>query len=298
MTSVPNELHYVDWVAGAHTPFTGTILNTLKLGISSGMSALQFFMGNPQSFDRTAITENDITACKKILTRFPTRIFSHFPYVANLAGSKATLAWSGNSAQDAKTKHVLRSLEYELSILGHVSGGVVIHPGNYPDETTGLEAIGKSISKLNFSKGSKLLLENSAGQGTSLATTLEQLQTIIDHTEEEKRKHLGVCIDTCHIFAYGEYDLRETEEVDRLFSEFDNVIGLERFGLLHLNDSETQLGKKVDRHACLGCGYIWNGNFEPLRHLLEKCKKHNIPSVLETCVSDMAVLESIKTEIL
>ena len=286
---------------GAHTAFGGKLCDTFWTGINYGMYVIQFFMGSPQSFNRATITENDIKECHKILRRFPTKVFSHFPYVANLAGSKDALAWCGNHAQDGKTKHILKSLEYELSILGHFNGSVVIHPGNYTDVDKGLRTIASSINKINFNgsdslKRSKLVLENSAGQGTTLATTFEQIQIIIENVDKDKRKNIGVCIDTCHIFAYGEYDLSKVEEVDRMFSDFDKVIGLDRFTLLHLNDSETPRGKRVDRHACLGMGYIWGDSFESLIHLMNRCDKLQIPVVLETCMTDMIVLRELRCQ--
>ena len=291
------QFYFYKWPVGAHTAFAGRICDTIWTGINYGMYALQFFMGSSRSFNRTVITENDINECKKILARFPTKIFSHFPYVANLAGSKDFLAWNGDSSQDGKTTHLLKMLEYELHVLGQLNGGVVIHPGNHTNEEKGLKAIATSINKIKFTGESKLLLENSAGQGTSLATTFEQIKTIIDNVEKEKRKHIGVCIDTCHIFSYGQYDLSQIDVVEKMFTNFDKIIGLDRFTLLHLNDSETSLGKKVDRHAYIGTGYIWGNNFDSLVYLLNKCEKLNIPVVLETRGRDMLVLGSISTNL-
>jgi deoxyribonuclease-4 len=250
-------------------------------------------MGNPQGFNRAKISQEDIDECKKILRRFPMSVFSHYPYVANLAGSKDSLAWSGDSTQDRKTSHVLSSLQYELSVLSHFGGGVVIHPGNYTDRTQGLETIAKSINTIDFVPGSKLVLENSAGQGTSLATTLDELKTIIDGVDPCNKDKIGVCIDTCHLYAYGDYDITKISEVDRFFKDFDNKIGMERFSLLHLNDSQECQKSRKDRHACLGCGYIWKKDMKPLEHLLNTCKKHNIPMLLETNASDMLTVATL-----
>src|SRR3989344_1030365 len=91
------------WEVGAHTVFSGKICDSLWTSINYGMYATQFFMGNPRGFDRTQISSDDINECKKILKRFPLYIFTHFPYIANLAGSKNTLAWNGDKSQDGKT---------------------------------------------------------------------------------------------------------------------------------------------------------------------------------------------------
>lgn len=288
-----NKIYDVCWDVGAHTGFSGKICDTLWTSVNYGMYATQFFMGNPQGFDRANISFNDISESKKILSKYPMHVFSHFPYVANFAGSVASLAWNGDDAQDRKTQHVLKSLEYELSVLSNFNSlrnGVVIHPGSFKDREKGLDAISKSINKINFTSDAKLILENASGQGSALATTFREIRTIIDGIEESKKKNIGVCVDTCHIFAYGDYDLSQIREIDRMFADFDDIIGLERFTLLHLNDSETKLKGKVDRHACLGKGYIWGEDFDSLKYLLNKCKSLEIPAVLETHGIDMITL--------
>lgn len=283
----------VNWDIGSHTAFSGRICDTLWTSANYGMYSTQFFMGNPQGFNRAKITQEDIEESKKILSRFPMNVFSHYPYVANLAGSKDSLAWSGDESQDRKTTHILASLQYELAVLSNFGGGVVIHPGNYPDRQKGLETIASSINKIDFVPGSKLVLENSAGQGTSLATTLDELVTIIDGVDPCKKDHIGVCIDTCHLYSYGDYDITKIPEVDRFFKDFERKIGMERFTLLHLNDSEECHKSRKDRHACLGCGHIWKKDMKPLEHLLHTCKKHNIPMVLETTASDMLTVSKL-----
>jgi deoxyribonuclease-4 len=283
----------IKWDIGSHTCFSGKIYDTVNESIKKGMTATQFFMGNPKSYNRTKIDKEDIDKTKKLCERYPMNIFSHFPYIANLSGSKAQLAWEDNKEQDEKTMKVITELEYELNILSNFNkgkNGVVIHPGNYTDRKIGIKTIAKSINKIKFKKDAKLLLENSAGQGTSLATTFEEIKEIYDQVDKDKQKNIGVCIDTAHIYGYGLYDLSKIEEIERLFDDFDRIIGLDKFTLLHLNDSEVPLGSKKDRHACIGTGYIWKENKESLIVLLNKCKKYKIPAILETNCSDMFVM--------
>lgn len=286
----------VRWLVGAHTGFSGRICDTLWTSVNYGMYATQFFMGNPKGFNRSEISLTDIEECKKILKRFPMHVFTHFPYIANLAGSKDILAWNGNETQDGKTRHVLKGLQYELDVLNNFnekSCGIVIHPGNHTHRQKGITAICESINQLKFPGHVKLLLENSAGQGTSLATTFDEIASIINGVNENKQQHLGVCIDTCHIYAYGTYDLSDVKEIDRMFSDFDEQIGLEKFSLLHLNDSKCVKGSKKDRHACLGTGYIWGESMESLIYLLNKCNEFNIPIILETHGLDMITLANL-----
>lgn len=281
------------WDIGSHTTFNGSLYNSMSNSISYGMYSMQFFMGNPKSFSRHKAVEDDITACKKILQRFPMHIISHFPYIANLAGSKHIAAWNGDEQQDTKTMNIIKSLEYELGVISNFTvktNGVVIHPGNHVDKEKGLKTISCSINKINFPPNSKLLLENSSGGGTSLATTFEEIKNIIEGVDERKQKHIGVCIDTAHIFGFGLYDLRDCKEVSRMFSDFDRIIGKDKFCLLHLNDSmesdskrhNAPFGSKKDCHESIGEGYIWKDNLQSLKTLLTICKKWNIPIILET----------------
>lgn len=291
-------ISYVKWESGSHTPFSGNIYNMLKMSICMGMYATQFFLGNPKSHNRHKASESDIKKSVKLLERFPTHVFSHFPYLSNLAGSVGSLAWNGDKEQDAKTMILIRAVEYELNVLAnfHIKrNGVIIHPGNFKDRKKGLKAISESINKIHFTEHSKLVLENSAGAGCSLATTFEEIKEIYDNIIDEKKKYIGVCIDTAHIFGYGSYDLKKCEEIDRLFDDFDRILGLDKFTLLHLNDSCVCMGSKKDRHQNIGDGLIWGVNIESLIYLLNKCEKYGIPSILETTMSDMLTLARLSS---
>ena len=297
---VKNNLHekisYVPWLSGSHTSFNGNIYDTLKLSICRGMMVTQFFMGDSTAFKRHKVSQKDLEKSLRLCDRFPLHVFSHFPFISNLVGSVKQLAWEGNPQQDYKTSAVLRSLEYELRIISHFKSGrsgVVIHPGNFKDRKVGLAKIAETINKINFPEGSKLLLENAAGQGCSLATTFEEIKEIYDQIDKDKQKFIGVCVDTAHLCGYGEYDLSECKEVERMFADFDRILGIEKFTLLHLNDSVVCLGSRKDEHACLGTGQIWWKSFDSLVLLLDTCKKYDIPSVLETHSLDMLKLAQI-----
>lgn len=290
------KVSYVPWISGSHTSFNGNIYDTLKLSICRGMMATQFFMGDSTVFKRHKVSQKDLEKSLRLCERFPLHVFSHFPFIANLVGSVKQLAWEGNPQQDYKTSAVLRSLEYELGIISNFKtgrSGVVIHPGNFKDRKVGLTKIAETINKINFPEGSKLLLENAAGQGCSLATTFEEIKEIYDQIDKNKQKFIGVCVDTAHLCGYGEYDLSECKEVERMFADFDRILGIEKFTLLHLNDSVVCLGSRKDEHACLGTGQIWWKSFDSLVLLLDTCKKYGIPSVLETHSLDMLKLSQI-----
>ena len=302
-------LSTMQWEAGSHIEFNGNISDSIRQAIEWGMYSAQIYLGSPQAYNRTSVTVDDMELSASMLCNFPTNLFIHTPVVYNLAGKKTSLAWDGNAEQDMITQRVVNGLQYELTVLSTIlsgvdipiKAGVVVHPGSYPDKQKGLETIAKTINKIEFVGEAKLLLENASGGGTKLATTFEEIRTIIDHVDPAKRKHIGVCVDTAHIYGFGSYDLRKVSEVDRMFQEFDDIIGAERFTLLHLNDSQCSdekrhdapFGSGKDCHQLLGHGYIWQNNYEPLSYLLNMCKIRGIPIILETHPCDMGTLLSL-----
>ena len=298
MSSLNTSVYSIYWDIGAHVRFSNNIFSSLQDAVNQGMYSCQFFMGSPKSYNRQKISQEDIINSKKIVERFPMNVFSHFPYIANLNGSVKSLAWNGDSSQDIKTSIMIKELEYELSILSNfntLANGVVIHPGCYPDKLIGLDTIAKTINKLNFYTHSKLLLENCAGEGRKLCKDFQEISRIFEGIDSSKKDNVGVCVDTAHIWGQGDYDLRRCDEVDRMFYDFERYIGLDKFNLLHLNDSKVCLGSKKDRHENLGEGYIWGESFESLIYLLNRCKENNIPMVLETISSDMLTLNRIQS---
>jgi len=301
--NIPFISYNLRWKTGCHTTFEKNIFDTLSSAVFYGMRATQFFMGNPKSFTRAKINQSDIKKSNLLLARFPTDVFTHYPYLANLAGtSKESLAWDGDAEQDTKTTKLLKSISEEIQTISKLdskNSGVVVHPGAHKNKKGGLKAISTSINKIDFQGGNhcKLILENAAGQGKSLATTLEEIKSILDGVEEKKKPYVGVCIDTCHLFAYGEYDISKVEEVDRFFVDFNVLIGLEKLCLFHLNDSLEKLGSKMDRHAGLGTGHIWGKSTDSLVHLLNLCAEREIPVVLETSGLDMLFLANLENSL-
>jgi len=284
--------------AGFHTCFRICICESIYASINCGSYAMQIFMGNPKGFTRQVITEKDMTLSRELVDRFPMHIFTHFPYIANLNGSADSLCWNGDSKIDAKMSFLLKQLEYELSIVSklHLSGfnsGVVIHPGCYGKREEGLATISKTINKIKFSPNSKLILENCAGEGRKLCKNFKEIKTIFNKLEHDKLNHVGVCVDTAHIWGEGLYDLSTFRGIDLMFQDFDSILGFENFTLLHLNDSKVPLGSKKDRHEMLGRGFIWRHDIAPLKYLVEKCDNLKIPIILETHPFDILTLNKL-----
>ena len=282
---------------GGHIGFSKKILPTIEEAIENNMKSFQFFLGNPKSFTRQKLSKDDIVKTYELSTKNNINVFSHYPYTSSLNGSVASLAWNGDEEQDIKTIKILKELEYELNTLSQLSpiNGVVIHPGSHKKTNDGLEAISKSINKINFSKNSKLLLENCAGEGTKLCKNFTDIATVLNGIDIIKKDNVGICIDTAHIHGSGIYDLSKIDEIDKMFYEFDKYIGIDKFNLLHLNDSQVKLGSKKDRHECLCEGCIWKEDNKALKYLVTKCAENKIPIILETAdiIGDMNTINEL-----
>lgn len=198
------------------------------------------------------------------------RVYIHSPYTINLSNAYYRTAY-WNTA-----------LIQELEMAERIgASGVVIHTGRYKeqDKDVGIMNMVANISYCVQMAKSKvpLLIETPAGQGTELGVDIEELAKIWKAIPSKIRKRLGICIDTCHIFAAG-YDLRKTKNVDDLLFKFDNLIGLKHLKLVHLNDSRMAVGSRLDRHAELLKGEIG----KELGIIVKKFYKLDIPIIVET----------------
>lgn len=202
---------------------------------------------------------------------------------------------------DYNLRLIAKSIEYECSVLSKIgvengcegARGCVVHPGCYPDSKKGMDAIIKTINLINFPStdeeqkgevGCYLLLETAAGEGSKLCNSIDELFYVWNGLSENNKKSVGLCIDTCHVFASGQYDLRKISEVDRMFLDVENKKewgGIDIIKLIHLNDSKAKFGTRKDRHAYPCQGEIWKDNQETFKYLIEKIEKYNIPTILE-----------------
>jgi len=258
---------------GTHVPFNKCLFKTINFAISTGMYSFQFFLGSPQSFNRTTLKEDDIKDSLDLKDRYPMSIFTHAPYIYNLA-------------KEVK-EDIILNLEKEVNHVSLFGEGVVLHPGSNPNKKQGIVDIAKNISKIKFHDNSKLILENMSGQGNMIGSTFEELRDIRDNIEENKQKHIGFCIDTAHIWGMGLYDLSDEKQIDKMFQDIDKILGIKNISLFHINDSKALFKSKLDRHELLGEGNIWNKKGESLRYLLNCINSKGIPIILETDPSDI-----------
>ena len=195
----------------------------------------------------------------------------HDSYLINLASPEQELL---DKSIEAFTDELVRADALGIK-------NVVMHPGAAKDDSreNGLERVAKSLDQIFESlpnNQTTVLLETTAGQGTYLGSSFEELATIIEASSHKER--LGVCFDTCHAFAAG-YEFRTRETYDELFERFDKIIGFNRLRAFHLNDSVKGLGLRVDRHAHIGYGEL---GLEPFRMLVNDERFFEIPMYLET----------------
>jgi deoxyribonuclease-4 len=279
------------------------LTNTFKYASSLGMYSIQLCFGSMKSYTRSKVKDSDIISAKKIQDRSGLHIFSHMPYLYNLCGSSKQIAWDDNKEQNNKTLAMIKSMEYELGIFakfntGKYKSGCVVHPGNLNKSQEnkkilqkGIEAIAQTINKIKFPENSMLLLENCAGEKNKIAKNLDELVKIYELVK--CKENVGICIDTCHLYGCGEKNMNmgKVDDINNFFKEFDHKLGLDKLKLIHLNDSKEKFGSCKDRHEYIGQGFIWNENLSILSYFLDKTRE--IPVVLETCIDDYYVIQSL-----
>jgi deoxyribonuclease-4 len=196
---------------------------------------------------------------------------SHSSYLINLASPDPAL-W-----KKSVEAFVIELRRAEQLGIRHV----VVHPGAHTGagEPAGLKNVVRALNQVHHrTRGisSTCLLETTAGQGTCLGWKFEQLAAILDGVREPER--LGVCFDTCHVFAAG-YPLATGPEYRQTWKMFDSLIGIERIKAIHLNDSKREIGSRVDRHEHIGQGLLGEASF---RNLLNDRRFRDVPMYLET----------------
>jgi len=261
---------------GAHLSVAGGLHKAPEAATALGMNTVQVFTSNPNAWAAKQLDPAAVAAFKKAVAdhavRFPT---SHDSYLINLAAPDDAL-W--RKSIDAFAAELDRSEELGLSY-------VVTHPGAHVG--SGVEAgVARVVAALDIilerCKGYRVrvLLETTAGQGTTLGAALEELAAMLDRVKQPER--LGVCLDTCHVFAAG-YPLGGAADYAATFDQFDRLIGLDRLCLFHVNDSLKPLGSRVDRHAAIGLGEMGD---EPFRRLVSDPRFADTPMILETPKED------------
>jgi len=257
---------------GAHMSISGGVHIAIERARSIDCTAMQMFVKNNMQWFARPLTRDEVRAFVEHRQRAELlSIFAHANYLINLAATNPL--FHANSIR-ALSKELASANQLELPFL-------VLHPGAHrgAGEEAALAKIIASINKV-FRKipkvKTKIALETTAGQGSCVGHRFEHLAHIIDNVREPER--LCICLDTAHLFAAG-YDIGTESGIRKTFREFDRKIELDRLVAIHLNDSKTGRGSRVDRHEHIGKGKI---GLDAFRFIMRDRRLNKIPKVLET----------------
>lgn len=260
---------------GAHMPTAGGLGNALRNGKKIGCTAIQVFTSSPQQWKAKEITPEMAADFKAAQAETGIDVVvSHDSYLVNLCAP--TIENRTKSIEGLKGE-LRRCATYGIR-------WAVSHMGSHMDQGVeeGLRRVAESANEvLNDSpKEVMILAETTAGQGSALDSRFEELAQLLELTKGNPR--LGVCLDTCHIFAAG-YDIRTRETYEATFEEFGRLVGFDRLKAIHCNDSKKALGTRVDRHEQLGKGEIGPLAFQLL---VNDPRFEHIPILIETPEAD------------
>ncbi len=258
---------------GAHVSSSGGVENAPKNALAIGAKAFALFTKNQRQWVSAPLSEASIAAFKKNCAEMgftSDQILPHDSYLINLGHpSEEGIEKSRASFLD----EMRRCEQLGLTMLN-------FHPGSSLKEISTEECLARIAESINITlnktQGVCAVIENTAGQGSNVGNTFEELAYIIDRVEDKSR--VGVCIDTCHAMAAG-YDMRGEEGVANTLSRFDEIVGLSYLRAMHLNDSKKGVGSHVDRHESIGLGEIGENAF---RALMKDERLDGIPMILET----------------
>lgn len=244
-----------------------------------GGNTFAFFTRNPRGGKEKAYDEADVGELRKLLIRnayYP--LVAHLPYTMNLCSEKEDIRDYGRAL-----------FERDLSLMEKLPGNYLnFHPGSRlsQDPETAITQIATSLNSL-ITKDMKttILLETMAGKGSEVGRTFEELRKILDKLDDTS--HVGICLDTCHVWDGG-YDIKD--HLEDVLAHFDAVIGLERLKAIHLNDSKNPLGAHKDRHEKLGEGYL---GLDAIQRIIQHPKLQNRPFILETPNDDLGYRKEI-----
>jgi deoxyribonuclease-4 len=278
-------------ILGAHESIAGGLHKAFDRAESVGCEAVQIFVKPNRAWAVKPLTDEDIARFKARADESGIQpVVGHASYLLNLGTSNEEL-W-------AKSRDTLIVELERCEALGVPY--LVLHPGSHvgAGEEAGLERVAQALGEVHAATSGfrvRVLLETTAGQGTSLGGSFEHLASLMALTPEGER--LGVCLDTCHVFAAG-YELRTPEGYAATMEAFDQIVGLEWLRAIHLNDSKGDLGSRKDRHEHIGSGHI---GLEGFGHVLNDPRFAELPGLLETPKGDdlqedrenLAVLRSL-----
>ena len=256
---------------GAHISIADGFGESLIRGKNIGCDTIQIFVKSNIQWKARDIKNFEIQ--EFFLNKRETKIdpvIAHSSYLINLASSNKRIR---NLSIMSFIKELKMAKELKIQYF-------IFHPGYHKGAglKKGIKLIAKALNQIILRDNSKItiLLETTSGQGSSIGYRFEQLAEIINLVNKKKR--IGVCFDTCHVFSSG-YEIRNRKDYKKTFEEFEKIIGIKRLKVFHLNDSKGDLGSRIDRHQHIGKGYL---GLKPFRFILNDKRFQNIPMIIET----------------
>ena len=271
---------------GAHMSVAGGLPRAVERAVLHRCAALQIFAKNANQWRGRTLAPEEIREFRaRVRAVGIGPVVSHASYLINLATTNAALRLQSLEAMGDELDRA-----EALGLLG-----VVLHPGCYTlgSEAEGLQLIADGLLELLRARRrgrTMILLEQTAGQGTALGATFEQLASIIAMMKDHRR--VGVCLDTCHLIASG-YDLCSPEGYASTFTQFGRLVGFDRLKVFHMNDSKKPLGSRVDRHEHIGEGCL---GLEPFRRIVNDRRFRDLPMLLETPKEDGCARGAIQVD--
>lgn len=260
---------------GAHMSAAGGLFKAFARGDEAGCESMLVFTKSNRQWKAKPIVDKDIEKYRKAAVEYdhihPVAV--HASYLINIASPKDDL-WE--KSYQALKDEVERAAAFDIPLL-------TFHPGSFvsSDEQSGMARIARGLKRLLEETAEScpnvtVCVETMAGQGTNIGSSFEQLATILSQVGDHER--LGVCFDTCHVFAAG-YDIRTPETYAETMAAFDETVGLDKIKCFHLNDSKHELGSNKDRHEHIGQGFIGKSGFA---NFVNDSRWANHPAHLET----------------
>ena len=269
---------------GSNVPTVGGLPKGFHWAKEWGCESIQIYVTLSRRWEVPELSEKEIIDFKSAWQNSPVKkVLAHVPYLVNLASPDKGL-WQKSKARF--TIELLRTQQFGVNFL-------VLHPGSYKNSNPKdgvkriIEALNLVSSQTNDST-TKILLETMAGQGTSLGSNFEELAYMLDQVRYPKL--FGICFDTAHVFISG-YDIRGYKGYAKVLQEFDQIIGLDRIGAFHINDSKTKLGSRSDRHACIGEGEL---GLQVFHALVKDARFSKMPKILEIPECDQKSKDNLK----
>ncbi|MFQ5701871.1 MAG: deoxyribonuclease IV [Acidobacteriota bacterium] len=275
---------------GAHMSIRGGVHHAVERGAEVGCDAIQIFTKSSNQWHAKPLSDDEIDLFKRLQVETGiSPVVAHSAYLINLATPDRKLYARSTAALGEELD---RCEKLGIPFL-------VLHPGAHTGsgEEAGIARIARALDRLFDRRRhyrAHLLLETTAGQGSCIGHRFEHLRDIIQRMALDD--HVGVCFDTCHVFAAG-YDLRTTKGYHEVMDQFDQCVGLSRLGAFHLNDCKKPLGSRADRHEQIGKGFI---GLEAFRCLMNDPRFTQIPMLLETpkgpdCAEDRVNLRLLRS---